>query len=289
MSYQHISNNFSTMPDIDQTERRSRNTTLMIVLGFVIVAPIFALVMFGMGQISGVEFSPDDFSSRTFSYNQIPLVGWVVAQKSFVDQTPTLEQLLISNKLIKPVVNKKKVWHLVSESGVRTPSTECDARFLMGYLRKQDESGNYFWDTWNTEKPNSAKIFWPYVAQLARDEMYLKISDVMRAGIAVTKDKPIELDNELKQIVAKAYFQLGSLDFENGNAERSKYRLGRSIEYAPSREAYSVRAKVNKELGFNSESQKDSDDAKTAESIDAESINAESNDAESTDGAAGDQ
>lgn len=244
-----------------------RKTMLLVLLALVIVAPVFALVLLGMGQVSGVEFSPDDFSRRRFSYNQLPIVKWVVFKKTFDDETTQIEESLVKQKFITPIVKKKKVWHLVSESGVQLPSAECDARFLTGYLDLLDEDRNNYWDTWNTEYPDSAAIFWPQIAELARDEMYLKVADVMRTAMAVTQDKPDDLRESLDKTLAKAYLDLGSLDFELGNTERSRYRLRRSIELSPSKEAYIQRSKLLEELGLDDESQSDLEKAKSVDSI----------------------
>ena len=240
---------------------------LMLLLAFVVMSPIAVLVMFGMGQVIGVEFSPDDFSQRQFSYNQLPLIDYVVFKKTFEDETTPLQQSLKIKRLIKPLRNKDKVWHLVSESSSQIPSAECDARFLIGYLEKTDDDGANYWDTWNTEFPKSAKVFWPYIAELARDEMYLKVADVMRTAMTMNKDQPKKLKRTLSKSMAVAYLELGILDSETGNFERAKYRLGRSIEFMPFREAYQERAIVLKELGEASLSQADLKEAKTADEL----------------------
>ncbi len=220
--------------DSDQDQANSskaRSILLVSLLVMLIVVPVLFLIMLGLGTVQGVEFSPDDFSRREFSYNQMPLTGWIVSKKQYVDLTSDLERSLVVNKLVPAVVLKKKRWHLVSEIGPPVISHECDARFLTGYLDKlHDEGGNY-WDTWNTDFPKSAKVFWPHVAELARDEMYFKVADVMRVAMSISKDNPDSLDRSLHKTMSQAYLELGTLDSELGRLERAKYRLERSIEF----------------------------------------------------------
>lgn len=256
---------------INSTDTRSKSNVrlyvILILLAFVIASPIAALIMVGVGQVRGVEFSPDDFSRRSFSYNQLPVVDYVLFKKTYEDETPDLEIYLVGNGLIRPVLNKKKNWHLVDEAGVQVQSTDSDARFLTGYLDKRDDDGANYWDTWNTDFPKSAKVFWPYVADLARDEMYLKVADVMRTAMSINKDQPTKLDVRLKEAMAKVYLELGSIDFEIGRTERAEFRLTRSLEFLPSQQAFTQRAKVFDELGDADKANQDRSKAKSVDKI----------------------
>jgi len=240
---------------------KTRLTVLLVSVGFIIGSPIFLLILFGMGQVRGVEFSPDDFSRRSFAYNQMPLVDWVVFKKTFEDKTTDLEQQLVADKLVIPVINKKKNWHLVSESSSSVISHECDARFLTGFMDSLDNDGANYWDTWNTEHPNCAKVFWPYVAELARDQMYLNIGKVMNVAMDLKGDDPVEFDLRMTKTLGEVYLELGIVDLGLGRLERARHRLDRSIHFAPTREAFQQRSDCLEQLGLVTESKQDTQSA----------------------------
>lgn len=234
---------------------------------FLICVPVILLIVFAMGQHSGREFSPDDFSRRTFQYNQFPGLNWVLFKKTYVDITPNLELDLVADKRIKPVINNPKTWHLIWDSGDSTglASNECDARFLTDYLDMVDEEGLDYWTQWNDKYPISANDFWPMIAKLARDEMYLKIPDVMQFAIQVESDKPKEFKPSIDRVVAKAYREMGQLDVETGQLDRARHRLDQSILIHPTREAYLIRSECLEKMGFLKESSQDQDLANSFE------------------------
>jgi len=225
------------MSEQDSNQNKSSKTRIGILLVLLVLAlatPVTILVLLGIGQMHGVEFSPDDFSRRSFSYNQMPVTGWVVFKKKYEDQTTDLEKSLIATRLVRPVVLKQKRWHLISEFGSPVISHQCDARFLTNYLDKYDEDGASYWDTWNTDYPKCAKVFWPEVAELARDQMYLKVADVMRVGMSVSKDNPKRFDRSLRSVLSDVYLELSSLDAELGRLERAEYRIKRALQHGSS-------------------------------------------------------
>ncbi len=159
---------------------------------------------------------------------------------------------MLADGLIPAVQNSPKVWHLVSDSGsVRGPyeSFDCDARFLVNYLDLFDSDGNSFWESWNQQFPKTAKRFWPVIADLARDQMYLAIPEIMRSAMSVSSDDVELFEERLESEVANAYLKLGIADQQLLRFERAAERLGRSIELLPSREAYLRRAEVYDSLG----------------------------------------
>lgn len=256
----------------DQDKPRKTGLILSLVgLGLALAIPVTCLVLFGMGQVSGVEFSPDDFSRRSFSYNQMPLTDWVLVKKVYKDKTTDIEKSLTADRLIRPVILKKKRWHLISDFGSSVISHQCDARFLTGYLDKLDDDGNSYWDTWNTEYPKCAKVFWPEVAQLARDEMYLKIADVMRVAISVTKDDPEPFQRELKAVLSNVYLELGSLDVELGHPKRATQRLEQAIKHDPNSKAVQQLKSLTDQL----ESSSENDPVTTSNSVPAEALDNE--------------
>jgi len=222
------------MPD-NQTTKTSYRWLIILVTSAVFI--ITLLIFYGAGQKSGVEFSPDDFSRRAFSYNQTPFVKWVIHRKSYADRTTSMEKNLIQSGFIQTVVNRTKTWHLIKDSGSNSAfaSDQCDARFLTNYLDLSNEDGDEYWTIWSTDFPKCAKVFWPLVAELARDEMYLKIPDVMQFAMELNQDKPKRFEDSLQQIIANAYLELGEIDLELDRLERAKSRLQKASDRGDSK------------------------------------------------------
>ena len=221
-------------------------------ISLVLLTPVFLLVVFGMGHTSGEEFSPDDFSRRRFSYNRVPFFKWTLIGKEFVDTTPALEQVMLSNGLIPPVSNNPQNWHLSSDSGSSLSeyeSHDCDARFLVGYLDLLNEEGKSYWDSWNDKHPLTAKIFWPIVADLARHEMYLAIPDIMRSAMSFESDDAESFQFMIDSLAAQAYLDLATIDQQENRNDRAVERLTRSLEIKPTKAAYLLRADVLESTG----------------------------------------
>ena len=203
--------------------------------------PISMIVVLMYGSVSGSEFSPDDFTRRRFNYQRIPWLDWTVSGIEYTDTTPELEQTLMTNGLIdrrKSAGSQKKTWHLYFDSAV-PDSHACDARFLTTYLDfsdwdSQTATSTPFWLTWNEQFPESAKIFWPIVADLARNEMYLIIPDVMRFAMNVTEDKPQSFQSELSKLTQARWITSGELDLQLGNYQRAIERFFRAELIEPS-------------------------------------------------------
>lgn len=227
----------------------NRSKLKLIVTALIIGAimlPISLLLMYGLGQTEGTEFSPDDFSRRSFSYNQTPWLDWVIIKKSYHDSTTALEENLVQDGLILPVIETTKNWHLISDSGSGVPlePAECDARFLTEFLDLTNEDGDNFWTQWNEQFPLTAKVFWPRIADLARDEMYLEIPTIMQWAMDVESDDEPDFSTELDRRTARAYYQMGKLDFELQRYDRALIRLQRSVDIEPTPDAVEWLAKT---------------------------------------------
>jgi len=218
---------------------------ILLVAGLVAIAaiPIGLLMALIYGTVRGTEFSPDDFSRRDFSYQQVPWLNWTVSGIEYIDSTPELEQTLLTDRLIqrrKLAGGQTKTWHLSYDSDV-PDSHACDARFLTKYLDFNDwdsktATSTPFWLKWNEEFPQSAKIFWPTIADLARREMYLSIPEVMRFALDVVKDQPSSFQSDLNELIRKSWITAGEADFQNGNYQRAAERFCRAEAIAQSGE-----------------------------------------------------
>lgn len=210
---------------------------ILLVAGLFALAaiPIGMLLLFAYGTVRGSEFSPDDFTRRDFSYQQIPWLNWTVSGIEYTDITQELEQTLTTDRLIRRKTTpqgQKKNWHLFYDSAV-PDSHACDARFLTTYLDFDDwdsktATSTPFWLKWNEKFPQSAKIFWPTVADLARSEMYLTIPDVMRFALNIEQDRPETFQANLNEVTKRGWVSAGEADFHSGEYQRSAERLCRA-------------------------------------------------------------
>lgn len=237
-----------------QTTSRAPVFLKIALVSLALLTPVFLLVMLGMGQTTGEEFSPDDFSRRGFSYNRVPYFKWTLIGKQYFEMTPTLQQTLVDDGFITVVKNTPQVWHLYRDSGTsfgEDKSPDCDASLLVSYLDLLNPAGDSLWDSWNQKYPESAKVFWPVVAELARNEMYLAMPDIMRLALSIDSDEARLFTEQLDLAVAAAYLDLAMIDQDNGQYGRAVKRLSRAIEIRPSSEAYHRRADAYQAFGKN--------------------------------------
>ena len=218
--------------------------TLAVV--FAMVAALLAYRSFGCSY-SGTEFSPDDFSVRQFSYGYDPIMGSVVRGRTF---DPNFYQYimpdLVGNKYIQPIFKKKKTWHLIEDNGAYQHgySADSDAHLLVDFLCLKDENGENKWTVWNSDHPKLAKIFWPLIAEMAQDEIYLTVGDVLTFALDGDHSKPKRFKADLREKVAEAYLKLGRIDFQNSDLESAEYRTEKSIKFHSNPEAKSLLEKI---------------------------------------------
>lgn len=211
----------------------------LVIFGLFLFLLISAAFWYNAGHRHGTEFSPDDFTQRRFEYNKDPIFGLILMGRKYTPATQPLEKSLITDGFIKPVITKNKKWVLTSFNG-RPPgrlASDCDARFLTAYLDKRDENYDNVWSLWNLDYPNTAKEFWPVIAQMARDEMYLKIPDVMEFALDWKKEDPTAFKEQFDIVVADAYYELAVLDLQLNRLPVAKSRLKTSISFAPTDKA----------------------------------------------------
>lgn len=192
---------------------------------------IGSLVLTLSGNVEGREFSPDNFSIRSFTYNKVPYLDWIIAKKTTNDESGDIQQDLVDLGFL-PVNANATTWHLVSERNLSgsLPPPESDARFLTHYLELMDSSYSSVFVNWNRDHPDLAPLFWPHVIEMARQESYLKIPEIMEFALTDCPKNPTEFSDELNTLVAQAYLDLGKIDYHLGRFERAKVRLQLSLD-----------------------------------------------------------
>ena len=217
---------------------------LLIITGVCLVVCFFILSL--SGRMNGREFSPDNFSIRDFKYNKIPYLNWVISPKETSDQSGDIQQQLFDLGLLPGNV-PAKTWHLVSELNLTDSfqPPECDARFLVYYLELTNLDGSSVLVDWNEKYPDLAPLFWPHVIEMARQELYLKIPEIMEYALTDPPKSQGEFSNKLKTLVAQAYLDLGEIDYHLGRMERARTRLQISLDIQPSKKSQTLLNKVS--------------------------------------------
>ena len=195
-----------------------------LLLGLVVL-----LALYLASGRSGTEFSPDDFTTRRFDYAVMPLFGWTVKGIGYDNTTPAISELLVADNLITVQTNMPQRWLLVDDDTPGRPAGDRDARFLVRYLNEVNDTSNPYWVTWNDEHPNCAPIFWPEIAKLARQDMFLAIPEIMEFAHDFSDDNAEEFQQQLNELTVKAWFDLGSMDARQGNHERAVERFDEAI------------------------------------------------------------
>lgn len=192
------------------------------------------LILSAMGEKTGIEFSPDDFSMRRFNYCRIPLINWTRRGIDYENVDCPTGQNLIADDWIRVTGRIPKRWHLVSESvGYSTSRLpeECDARFLTKYFEFTNSDGENHIMKWTDANPKSAKVLWPEVAELARDALYLPIPALFEFAIDHSKaDNDDKFIDELNLQLSKAWMAAAKTDQLTGRHKRAVSRFEKALE-----------------------------------------------------------
>lgn len=242
---------------------------ITIMLIAVVVVPLALLYLQSRSERSGVEFCPQDFTARKFKYSVFPLIGTGSDGIKYFDETSETAQILIADGWIKPARTATKQWHLISENTTdragRIPA-QCDARFLTRYFDKTNPNdGISVLVSWSEAHPKMAKTYWAFIAELARNEMYLAIPELMEFALNYRGTDATAFNQELENRVAEAYFKLGEIDQFKQQHQRAVLRFDRAIEIGNHAEAAIARLKSIDKVDSNVDSNDDAQPTESAE------------------------
>jgi len=202
---------------------------LLAALGLVFVAAILMYATLYFGLVTGQEFSPDTFKRRSFTYHQIPLVGWQVTPIWYVDQTNDLEQYVVTEKLLPPVASQAR-WDLV-HAVEGTSNTHGEARILCRYLDAVDKNGAHVWLDWSQTHKDLAKILWPAITEVAREQLYSFVPTLLRLARSATAVDQFQSD--LDQTLADHYLALAQAFESLGRHEEAVELYSAALVHAP--------------------------------------------------------
>ena len=213
------------------------------------------------GKIKGEEFSPDDFTRRKFSYNVMPFFGYVVSGIKYDDSTKPFESSLSLDGFIGGAGESKK-WHLIWDSVSNQDSSDFNAKLLVDYLDLTDQNYRSIWFQWNTEHPKLAIEFWPVIAELAREDLYLDVADMMHKALSLQKDSSEQqFQSFLWERACSAINKKANSAIAAGQMQEAVRIFTISLQIQENKPALLGRAKAYKTLG---KSEKSAEDLKSA-------------------------
>ena len=172
-------------------------TILMLLAGFFVIRT--------QGYVSGTEFAPTHFQTRTFNFYEIPLLHVQITPIVRSIRTDATAQYLLQKSLIPLVQGSAQTWHLANLSRGLTGSRAADASFLVDQLLIES-GGSAHWKKWSVDHPKLASELWPIVQKLAKRELYLLIPSLFE--LASTSSSVEELQESIDRYLEREYIGL---------------------------------------------------------------------------------
>jgi hypothetical protein len=201
------------------TRRDRKSRRVLIIVCSILSAGLIAAVILIKGNVSGIEFAPSHFQTRSFSFYEIPFLHLQITPVNRKTTTnKTARQIRTSAWINAPRGQAPSNWHIVelSRGPTRTPAI---ASLLVETLDLSDSSG-LFWHQWNQDHPQRAAILWPIVQRLAERELYVLIPELLQLARTLPgDDSPAELQDAIDPWLIQQYGDLiGDLS-ESGQGE----------------------------------------------------------------------
>jgi len=199
-------------------------------LGLLLLAFVVLCAVLFFGHVKGVEFSPDKFQRRIFTYAEIPLIHLQVTPISHRDMTGNLEDYLVTNKLINTTGLQPR-WDLVQASDGANSGEYGEAQILCMYLDARDDEGNIVWLDWTEKETAMAKIIWPAVAALAGQELYSFIPDLFLK--ARSASDAVQFQEDVDSTMAHNYVFVGRALQDVENHQKAVEYYSHALSYKP--------------------------------------------------------
>lgn len=176
----------------------------ILVGGLIALACVGASVGFVylFGSVYGTELCAETLERRTFSFLEIPLVGYQIRATTHVDVSGALEKHLATNKLVPAPPASKKTWHLIQIVRGVTGMRKGDPEILCRYLDARNSEHDLAWLKWTETNPQLAPHVWKGVCDLALAGEYTAIPDLLELTQGATD--PDTLQAEVKRVVQQA-------------------------------------------------------------------------------------
>ena len=175
--------------------KQDRSAVWLIALGllilFLVSLPFLLTWIATSSRVSGSEFSPDTFQTRTFQYFRVPGIRLQLYSTRYSQPQATPGA---SFDILKHLQNKSSQsprWDLVeAQQGATTE--KYPAALLVGALEIRNSTYTPLWEHWSAAHPAKAAILWPLVQQLALDGQYLLIPQLLSNALESEEPQTIE-------------------------------------------------------------------------------------------------
>lgn len=175
------------MPTAEKKPKSGLGCFFALLVVFVLLIAL-AILSFS-STISGTEFSPNTFQTRSFTYSRIPGTRIRIAPTKLGTTTAAISIDILKHL---PTSNRTPEWHVTK---ISSSSGEVHgADILVNALGQRTADGIDMWGTWSLAHPNAASVFWPMVQQVAFQQLYECIPELLQ--VAETVDDPIQLEKE---------------------------------------------------------------------------------------------
>jgi hypothetical protein len=164
----------------------------------------YATVHFG--AVEGVELNPHSFARRSYSLYEVPLIRIQARGIRRQDLNADVAEFLAGKGYIVPAKKAPDVWHIISGSRGAGEPRVGDADILSRYLDAADADEKRVWIEWSNSNAEVAKIFWPAIARLAQEELYIHIPPLF--DLAQRAVDPKAFQTELHQEIAARLLDL---------------------------------------------------------------------------------
>lgn len=182
---------------------------VVLISSLVIVGGLAGIVRL-FGKVTGREFAPSHFETRTFSFIEIPLVQLQITPIKRSSQYSRLAAYLSTSGTIPRPQGPPAVWHLVELSRPATSAEPADAKLLVDLMEHHHKNAAatsaLYWHQWSIDHPELATILWPEVQKLASRELYVLIPDLFQ--IADAASSPESLSADMHAYLKSSYARL---------------------------------------------------------------------------------
>ena len=209
----------------------------LILLG--LVASFFVMTN---SYISGVEFCPQLFQNREFTYQRFPGTKIRISKTRL---SPPISPCS-KNILTHLTAGNTTDWH-VSTVQYGMVSQTLGPKILINYLSSTNADGSSVWDDWSFNNPRYAAILWPIVQEAAVQQMYFCIPEILRS---IDTELNIEdFKNKLQRICAQAaQTKLKAMGESQDTDRLRKWALSLIEEFEDNPEIQALRSALTKPL-----------------------------------------
>lgn len=193
-------------PASSSKTRKKTRRVIVITCSLITVCVIVAVIAF-QGRVTGTEFNPQSFDTRTFSFYEIPGLQIQLTPIRRTVTTPEVSRHLRNKGWIK--VSRKTpatTWHTLNIARGSANTSEL-ASLLHDSIELFDyDNGDFYWKEWSDAHRQQAAVLWPIVQKLASRELYVFVPELLAiARTSRPDDPPSVLANALDQWLINQY------------------------------------------------------------------------------------